>query len=381
MLTEMLPPCIARAENDLLFDEQGIRYIDLFSAHGATWLGHSNPEIASAMRAQIEKVWLTGGLPTKVGDEAKASVEGFFPLSHGLAGLYSTGMEAAEFTLRIARIATRRVGAVGFERSMHGKSLATAYLGWDNHDGLSVPFLNRLPFLPNYTEGQVLTQLQEVLREEQVSAVFIEPVQGCGGGHAASKEFHRDVFRLCSENGALLVFDEILTGFYRTGNPFFFSDLGFVPDIVLLGKAMGNGFPVAGVIVNKKYAIQSAMLPGSTYAGNPLAACAVSHTLRRMRLIDMPQRVALIENAVAEILGPLRKLGIAVRGRGAIWILELPAGDDLNPIIADIYRRGVCVGFTERQIRILPPATIEIGNLVTACGVVRDVLCEAYCDA
>ncbi|HEY2155728.1 MAG TPA: aminotransferase class III-fold pyridoxal phosphate-dependent enzyme, partial [Isosphaeraceae bacterium] len=135
-----LPPLrIARAEGDLLFDEEGRSYIDLFSAHGTTWLGHADRDVADAIARQLGRVWVTGGIETDVAAQARALVEGFFPPTHRLAALYSTGMEAAEFALRVARAATGRNGTVGFARSMHGKSLATAYLGWDDRDDVRPP--------------------------------------------------------------------------------------------------------------------------------------------------------------------------------------------------------------------------------------------------
>jgi acetylornithine/succinyldiaminopimelate/putrescine aminotransferase len=377
--------CITRGENDHLFDQQGRSYIDLFTAHGTTWLGHGNREITAALVKQLGNVWISGSLETTVAAEAKGLVETFFPASHQLAGFYSTGMEAAEFAIRVARVVTGRTGVVGFEQSMHGKSLATAYLGWDNHDGVSLPHFHRLPFLHSCPEEEILRRLKDVLGGATVSAVFVEPLQGSGGGHAASKSFYQQVYRLCVEHKVLLVFDEILTGFYRTGQPFFFSDLEFVPDIILIGKAMGNGFPVSGVVVTRQHPIESRMLPHSTYSGNPLAAAAVLATLRQIQSLDLPKKVAGIEKTFTEGLDGLQTLGIALRGKGALWIIELPprlpagAGDK---IVENIYRRGVAVGHAGRGgaslIRLLPAATIAPIHLAQACAVVKEEVRAAY---
>lgn len=372
---------ITRAKNDLLFDVDGRRYIDLFSAHGTTWLGHANRDITAAVIRQLKKVWITGGLETVVAAEAKEVVESFFPPSHELAALYSTGMEAAEFALRVARVVTRKNGVVGFERNTHGKSLATAYLGWDNRDNLHVPDFHRLPFVPSCPEEQILAQLETLMTSQTLSAVFVEPLQGCGGGHSASKRFYQEAFRLCRDHNVLLIFDEILTGFYRTGTPFFFSELGFVPDIVLIGKALGNGFPVSGVIVDNAYPIRREMLPGSTYAANPLAAAAVLATLRRMRSLELSPKVSRIETIIANGLGPLQEIGIPPRGKGALWVIELPPELNIDKIVVNIYQRGVAVGYAGRYLRILPAATIEPSNLASACSVITSELFRAYHDA
>ncbi|HSC71496.1 MAG TPA: aminotransferase class III-fold pyridoxal phosphate-dependent enzyme [Candidatus Methylomirabilis sp.] len=365
---------IARAENDILMDEDGRRYIDLFSAHGTTWLGHGNRAIAAYIAKQLERVWITGGLETAVFVEAITMVEGFFPPTHGLAALYSTGMEAAEFAMRVARAVTGKTGVVGFENSMHGKSLATSYLGWDNQDGMRLPDLHRLPFVQRCPEEEILRRLEEVLRRHPVSAVFLEPVQGCGGGHMASKRFYGEVSRRCREGNVLLVVDEILTGFYRTGTPFCFSELGLVPDIVLIGKAMGNGFPVSGVVVERRHVIRKEMLPGSTYAGNPLAAAAVLGTLRQLRGMDLPAKVAQIEATVLGALRCLQEIGVALRGKGALWIIEVPPGLNVERVVVSLYKAGVCVGYTGRQIRILPAATIGMDNLARACSIIATEL-------
>ena len=281
-------------------------------------------------------------------------------------------MEAAEYALRIARVATGRTGAVGFERSMHGKSTATAYLCWNNRDGLDLPSFHRLPFVPVCPEGEILHRLEHLLDRREVSAVFVEPLQGSGGGHRASDFFYREVHRLCRERGTLLVFDEILTGFYRTGADFFFSAVGIMPDIVLIGKAMGNGFPISGVVVNRSISIRGEMLPGSTYAGNALASAAAVATLRQIKAMDLPRTVARIEEVISRSLAPVRASGAALRGQGAIWILELPPPLDIESIVVDIYRRGVCVGYTGRLIRLLPAATIEQAHLESARAIIRD---------
>jgi acetylornithine/succinyldiaminopimelate/putrescine aminotransferase len=371
----MKRPAIAHARNDVLVGEDGRRYIDLASGHGAAWLGHAHPRIAAGVAEQLERVWITGGPDTTIAAEARRALEGFFPASHAVAGFYSTGMEAAEFAIRLARVVTKRSGVVGFHHGMHGKSLATAILGWDNGDGVRVPGFVRLPFPPVRDEATVLGALEEILRATDVSAVFVEPIQGSGGGWSASPPFQRAVQRLVREAGALLVFDEILTGLHRTGPPFVFSDTGVVPDVVLVGKALGNGFPVSAVVANRAHAVVPAMLPGSTYAGNPLAAAAVTATLAQIRALDMPGLVSAIEQAVITTLGPLAGVGAALRGRGALWVLEPPARVDVDALVTAAFAAGVAVGHAGRYVRVLPAATIEPAHLQQACeqlaGVVR----------
>ena len=367
---------IDHAKNDLLFDCDGGSLIDMFSGNGTVWLGHANPRIAGRVADQLGKIWISGGLETQVHIAALAAVERFFPDNYKVAGLYSTGMEASEFALRVARVATGKAGVVGFENSMHGKSLATAFLGWDNRDKVLLPQFHRLPFVSTHKEEDILDRLASVLRSKSVGAVFIEPVQGSGGGYSASGGFYRKVAEQCRRAGALLVFDEILTGFYRTGALFCFSALGVTPDIALLGKAMGNGFPVSGVVVDRRHTIVASMLPGSTYAGNPLASAAICATLDELDRVGIADRVASIEATIKKALAPLPESGVPVRGRGALWIIELASGDDAHRLALQLFNRGVFVSYAGRYLRLLPAATAELENLASACAIVQEVLVE-----
>jgi acetylornithine/succinyldiaminopimelate/putrescine aminotransferase len=372
------PPrfCVTHAENDLLFTADGDRYIDLLMGSGTVFLGHVNPDITRAIEAQLRKLWNTGVLQTDIGMQANSIVNSFFPSSHRLAALYATGMEAAEFAMRVARLTTGRPGVIGFDNCMHGKSMATAHLGWENQH-VDLPRFYRLPFVPNRSEHQILEELSRILATREISVVFLEALQGSNGGHTISADFYQSVALLCSEYGTLFAVDEIFTGFYRTGTPFFYQTLGSAPDIILIGKAMGNGFPVSGVVLNKRIPVTSGMLPGSTYAQNPLAAAAVCATLQLIQKLDMVGNIAKIESAAKTILGNLNAEGIPVRGKGALWILEIAPPMNVGEIASRILCRGVLVSQTGRFIRLLFPATIAPEHLNQACLAIRDVCLDA----
>lgn len=368
--------CVTRGANDLLFAEDGKQYIDLLSGSGTVFLGHANPAIARKIQEQLDALWNTGAVPTRLGSEARAAVEEFFPPSHRLAVFYSTGMEAVEFALRIARQVTGRKGVVGFNGCMHGKSMATARLGWPN-ELVTLPDFHSLPYLPQHSEEAILEDVRSALAAYSISAVFLEPLLGSRGGYIPSRQFAEQLSSICAEYGSLFVMDEIFTGFYRTGAPFLHQELGVTPDMVLVGKAMGNGFPVSGVVVDRRYPIEAGMLPGSTFAGNPLAASAVLAALGEMRAHDMPAKVGKIEETILTTLQDLGELGIALRGKGALWILELPTSMRVPDVMARILQDGVIVSTTANFIRLLPAATISLDHLTEACGVIRQA-CGAH---
>ena len=202
-------------------------------------------------------------------------------------------------------------------------------------------------------------------------------MQGSGGGYSASGGFYRKVAEQCRRAGALLVFDEILSGFLSDRRTLLFFRSGRNSRYrALLGKAMGNGFPVSGVVVDRRHTIVASMLPGSTYAGNPLASAAICATLDELDRVGIADRVASIEATIKKALAPLPESGVPVRGRGALWIIELASGDDAHRLALQLFNRGVFVSYAGRYLRLLPAATAELENLASACAIVQEVLVE-----
>jgi 4-aminobutyrate aminotransferase-like enzyme len=145
---------------------------------------------------------------------------------------------------------------------------------------------------------------------------------------------------------------------------------------VLVGKTVGNGFPVAGVVVDRRYDIPPETLPGSTYSGNPLAAATVLATLEEMRASDLSPKIGRIAEMVEESLGELRETGIGVRGKGAFWILEFPTTVQAGAVTGRVFDKGVIVSPTANFIRLFPAATISLDHLEQACDVIRQA-CRA----
>lgn len=366
MHQDSLPPVIRQANGDTLVDEQGKRYLDLFSGFGACLLGHAQADIVSALTEQIQGPWLLGGLPHPQAHAVTRALKPYLPPGLCFAGLYSTGMEVAELAIRMARTATGRHGVLGFAGSMHGKSLATAYLGWDNQDGVELPGWHRLAFVDRATEDDILERAYQVLRRGQVGAVFVEVMQGSNGAHEASSAFYRSLAQLVRDAGALLVCDEILTGFYRTGPRFRFELHGLQPDAVLIGKAFSNGFPASALLLRQPLTLVPQMLPGSTYAGNPLACVAVAQTLALIQHLDVERRVREIAEIVTTQLTPLPP-GWTLRGAGALWVLDCLTPENCRLLMMASFRAGVCVGGYGKWLRVMPAAIIDPDKLSFAC--------------
>lgn len=329
----------------------------------------------AALSEQLDRVWITGGHPTPAVDAMRDAVHAFLPDGYTLASLASTGMEANEQALRMARVLTGRTEALGLAGAMHGKSFATATLAWDNGDGLSIPQIHRVAAGIGVDEARTLEDMQAHLRRSRIGAVYIEPIHATSGGWEASVAFHHRVRELTREYGALLVCDEVLTGFYRTGPRFRFEHYGIEPDLIVFGKACGNGFPVAGVAGLASFAPQPRMLLGSTYSNNALAAAAVTATLNCLAALEPVPKVQAIEAVVRAKLGGLIERG-RMRGAGALWVITLD--DSSEPYAHALHRAGVCVGHHGKQLRLLPALTIAPDRLNAACAVVSTVLRAFY---
>jgi len=359
------------AQDDVLYTSEGEALTDLFTAHGTAWLGHGRREVRDVLARQLDAVWITGGIPTPAVQAMRTRMAGFLPPGYVLASLASSGMEANEQALRIARVTTGRNGAIGLAGAMHGKSAATASLAWDNGDGAGPPDFHRVAAGPDIDEDATLAAIEEALRTGEVAAVYIEPVHGTSFGWEASRSFHQAVRALTARHGALLVYDEVLTGCYRTGTRFRYTAHGVQPDILVLGKALGNGFPVAGVAVRSTIEIVPRMLVGSTFSNNALAAAAVDATLGCLEQLEPEALVAGIGQTVLRHLGSLAEgAQPRMRGCGAMWVIALDTAEQALSCVMALRESGVCIGFHGRQLRLLPALTIDPDRFDRACAAV-----------
>ena len=270
----------------------------------------------------------------------------------------------------MARSVTGKRGVVGFNRGMHGKSQATAFLSWDNRDGVEIRDLYRLPYLDTVDrEDLILAAVEGLFRRRGIAALFVEPVQGVGGGYCGSGGFFLELRRLCTAHGVLLVFDEILTGFYRTGSLFYSSRLGLTPDILLFGKALGNGFPISGIAMERRYLpVKTPFGLSSTFASNPLACAAAVATLSELQRIDAGRRVAAIETAFARSIEGVT--GVVARIYGAMCVLQFPDSAVAEQVHEHISRQGFYLSVSGPYIRFLPPYTLTDAHLAQASAAI-----------
>ncbi len=287
-----------RAEGSWVWDVDGVRYLDLGSGIAVTNTGHRHPRVVAAIHAQVDRLLHTSVvLKHQPYVEAAEAIAGLAPfLDRPQVFFCNSGAEAVDGAIKLARRATGRPGVVAFRRAFHGRtmgatSLTTAKASYQEGYAPLLPGVHVAPYcIPGPTAGHAdepaavaaaLSGLDAVLAGAgDVAAVIVEPVLGEGGYVVPPVVWLQGLRQRCDALGALLVFDEVQTGFGRTGRPFAAEALGVAPDVVLFAKGVASGLPLAGIMAGSELMARwPAGAHGSTFGGNPLSCAAAVATI------------------------------------------------------------------------------------------------------
>jgi 4-aminobutyrate aminotransferase/(S)-3-amino-2-methylpropionate transaminase len=396
------------AENSHIVDAEGRRFIDFASGIGVVATGHRHPRVLQAVRNQL-------GLFTHTAFQVMA-YEQYVALAERLNAiapfkgpaksvLFTTGAEAVENAVKIARIATGRSAVISFTGAFHGRTMMTASLTGKivpyKQGAGAAPDIYRLPFPIEYRRISVADTLRALttlfygdVEPTRVAAIIIEPVQGEGGFHVASAELMQALRQLCDQHGILLIADEIQSGFGRTGRMFAVEHTGVEPDLVTIAKSLAGGFPLSGVI--GRAAIIDSVEPGGlggTYGGSPIgcaAALAVLDVIKDEGLLARADRIGeLIRSQIEPRLTANDGAPITnFRGRGAMLAFDVvksrdsgePDGARAKRVTALALEAGLVVltcGTFGETVRILVPLTIEDADLQKGMQILCDALARA----
>ncbi|MGH9276137.1 MAG: aspartate aminotransferase family protein [Acidimicrobiales bacterium] len=358
---------LVRGEGSWLWDDAGRRYLDLLSGLAVTSLGHAHPAVAEALHEQAQRLLHVSNLfGTVVGPEVAVTLDRLLGTgqpdwpadgTRGQVFFANSGAEANECALKLARRFGGRgrhvvVSAFG---SFHGRTLATLHATGQpaKHE-----VLQPLPEGFRHVAWCDLEELEGAL-DPTVSAVLLEPVQGEGGVNPATAEYFQGVRRICDERGVLFMVDEVQTGLGRCGSWFAHQQLGVVPDVVTMAKALGNGVPVGACWA--KTEVAAAFEPGdhaTTYGGQPLATAAARAVLAVMEAEDVPGRARHAGERITA--GALALDGVAaVRGLGLLLAIELD-GHDAKEVATRLLELGAIVNaVTPTALRLAPSLLIS----------------------
>ena len=378
---------IARGENAEIWDVEGKRYIDFAGGIAVLNTGHCNPTVIAAVKAQLDLYThtcfqvLAYEPYVELAERINALAPGDFPKK---TLFLSTGAEAIENAVKIARAYTKRAAIIAFTSGYHGRTLLTLGL-----TGKVAPYKTGFgPFPPEIFHAQFPNALHGVNVDEsiasiesifkndveasRVAAIIVEPVQGEGGFNVAPPEFLQRLRTLCDEHGILLIADEIQTGAGRTGTWFAVEQSGIEPDMITLAKSMAGGFPISAVVGRAE--VMDAPAPGGlggTYAGSPMAcaaALAVLKVFENEKLLERSRKLGDRLTASLKKMAAHNPCIVDVRGLGAMVAMELCKGGNIDQpdadlakrLVAEATRRGLILlscGTSGNVIRILVPLT------------------------
>ena len=362
-----------RGEGTQLWDVDGKRYLDFLSGIAVTSLGHAHPGVARAIADQAQRLLhVSNFFANPVAARAAVMVDELLG-GGGQVFFCNSGAEANEAAIKLARKfgGRSRHRVVSMLGSFHGRTLAA--LAATGQPAKHEPFQPMPEGFAHVPFGDIDALDRAV--DASVAAVLLECVQGEGGVIVADDDYLRAARRLCTERGALLVIDEVQTGFARTGAWFAFQHAGIEPDAVTLAKAMGNGVPVGALWARRE--VGAVFAPGdhgSTYSGTALATSAVIAVIEAMRELNAPQRArdmgALLTDRLRRVPGVVH-----VRGRGLLLGVELGPNADAKHVVAALLERGlVANAVTATAVRLAPPITVSVAEVDEAVGIIAEVL-------
>lgn len=395
-----------RAENATVWDVEGREYIDFAGGIAVLNTGHLHPKVVAAVQAQLGKLShtcfqvLAYEPYVELCEKIAARVPGDFAKK---TLLVTSGSEAVENAVKIARAATGRAGVIAFTSGYHGRTMMTLAL-----TGKKVPYAAGMGLMPGgvfraqypcalhgVSVDDAIASIERIFKNDaeprDIAAIVIEPVQGEGGFHVAPKDFLQRLRALCDQHGILLIADEVQTGAGRTGSFFAMEQLGVVPDLTTFAKSIAGGFPLSGVC--GKAEVMDVIAPGGlggTYAGSPIAcaaALAVLEVFEEEQLLARSRALGEMMTARLRQLQGKHPVIAEVRGLGAMVAMELceggdphkPAAELTGKIVARAREKGLILlscGSYGNVIRILVPLTVPDEQLQRGLAILAECFDE-----
>ncbi len=370
------PLVIVRGQGASLFDVNDVEYLDCSSGHGVANLGHGHPKIAEAIYKQAKR--LITLFETFPNDQRAALMEKITALLPGLDRVFfcNSGTESVEAAFKFARLSTGRTEVVATMRAFHGRTFGalSATFNKKYREGFE-------PLLPGFSHIPYnnIEALEKAITDKTAAFIF-EVVQGEGGVYPASAEYVQAARRICDERGALLILDEIQTGFGRTGKMFAIEHFGVTPDLLNCAKSLAGGVPMGAVLIGKNVKNITSGVHGSTFGGNPLCCAAAIAALGVIEEEDLPGQSAAKGKYLMDKLKLIESPNIReVRGLGLMIGIEMK--EKVAPYIKVLQEKKIIAlnaGMT--VIRLLPPLVITYEQIDHLVNVLTNVLVSEQTD-
>ena len=362
---------LVRGQGATLVDDRGRSYIDCMAGIGVANIGHCHPRVAEAVAEQARQLITCPGIfyndrrgayMARLAEAAPAGLNRVF--------LCNSGTEAMEAAIKFARITTGRDGFVSAMRGFHGRTMGALSATFKYRDEFE-PLIPGHRFIP----FNKLDKLEAAV-DDDTAGVVLELVQGEGGVRPADADFVAGAREICDRAGALLIIDEVQTGFGRTGALFACEHFDLSPDIMTVAKAMAGGLPMGGTLCSDRIAPAMGK-HGSTFGGNPLACAAALATLEVIESENLAQRAQVAGERFASRLGESTPAVVReIRQLGLMIGIELKVKS--RPVLESLVDHGLlAVPAGPTVVRLLPPLVISDQEIDRACGILLDCLRQA----
>jgi len=344
-----------RGEGCFIYDAKGTKYLDLYGGHAVISIGHGNPYYIKKISDQLQKIsFYSNSVIISLQQELAEKLGKISGYNDYNLFLCNSGAEANENAIKLASFYNGKSRIISFKGAFHGRTAGT--LAITDNPTISAPINthNHVTFVSlNHIKA-----LETELKKKDVCAVIIEGIQGVVGINCPTDEFLKELAVLCKNYETVLILDEVQSGYGRTGKFFAHQYAGITPDIITVAKGMGNGFPIAGVLIHPKFRAKHGML-GTTFGGNHLACAAA------IAVIDIIDQDHLIANAYEvgnyfierlSAIGSIQK----VKGRGLMLGIEFPFPvNELRNLLINDEQVFTGSSTTKNVLRLLPPLNIR----------------------
>lgn len=370
---------VSHANGSYIYTTKGDQFLDFISGIAVSSLGHNHPKVIDALHQQIDKhlhVMVYGEFIQKPQLEFAELLLDQLPNKMEQIYLVNSGTEANEGALKLAKKYTERTKFVAFNNSYHGDTQGS--LSVTGRDIYRDPYLPLLPDV-HFTDFNSSEALK--LIDDKTAAVILEPIQGEGGIIPSKKVWLQSIRKRCDEVGALLIFDEIQSGFGRTGKLFAFQHYNVVPDVLCIAKAMGGGMPIGGFISSKEifqtFKYDPPLNHVTTFGGHPVSCAAAHANLKELLSGDYLKRAKEIERIIKD---RLKGKGIVeVRGIGAMLGLELESAELTESVVNACFEKSILLGWTLHSntlVRLAPPLIITNEQIDFVCDTILKAIKE-----